>query len=173
MHILTCMKTHACTHAYHTHTRALLKRGLPSHSCGQPCPLGPRPGGMAKPVWSDFVASGTPVQGQGHQVRPTLCWRLRAPGLPLHPFPRCGPPGIRGWVPKDPRPSGRQVGKSKEAGGCQCWRQGGGSWTTVWGQVGTARGRGLARPLSQALRISAVSFQIEFTPEQIEGEWAS
>lgn len=33
------------------------------------------------------------------------------------------------------------------------------------------RGRGRARPLSQALRISAVSFQIEFTPEQIEGEW--
>lgn len=40
-------------------------------------------------------------------------------------------------------------------------------------RLGRPRGRGPARPLSQALTVSAVSFQIEFTPEQIEGEWAS
>lgn len=72
-------------------------------------------------------------------------------------------------------------------GGSQGGRQevlGGGSWDpelrTGWGNRGVEvqlatewsdQEETWPHPLNPALRIWGVSFQIEFTPEQIEGEW--
>ena len=77
---------------------------------------------------------------------------------------------------------GKEVGGGSQGG----WQEvlGGGSWDpevrTAWGNRGVEvqlatewsdQEETWPHPLNPALRIWGVSFQIEFTPEQIEGEW--
>lgn len=67
----------------------------------------------------------------------------------------------------------KQVGTGKEAGGWLGGHQGSGNWHPGLGHVREAQSHQeetWPHPPSQALRIFGVSFQIEFTPEQIEGE---
>lgn len=103
----------ACTCAYHAHTRTHAVEMSPPLSLMWPVlSTGPQAkrGGQASLVRS--VASGTSVQDQRPQVRPTLSCRL---GTIVARFLLTTSHQCQVWVRSDPRPSG-QAGREREGG---------------------------------------------------------